>query len=229
MPLDYAQKVLEYSRSTIRDSLHGGFPYRNLAQFLNTPSQTIFPKSSLTFPQHEAGFAWLYELKAGISATGRQLTLPLHRPVQADTPIYNSLLILNGYPSAEWINEIGSKYNIDPEFFHRHLSFLQDNQLENHTPAFTLLSHQSTIFQLSMISVGSQENSWRADKKSARIESATKMEEYLHDLKVGRGWKPGHSIVRSYTVHDSKEFSIQQLVTVYVARVSKTSDQWLCK
>lgn len=59
------------------------------------------------------------------------------------------------------------------------------------------------------------------------------MEAYLHGLKVdqevGPGWKPGHSIVRSYIVHDNKEFSIQQLVTVYVARVAKTSDKWLCK
>lgn len=228
MPVDYAQKVLDYSRSTIRNSLHGGSAYRNLAQFLNTPLKKTSTRSTFTSSYEETGFARLYELKPGKRATASPLSLPLDRSAQADNPEHNSLLILNGYPSAEWINELGSKYNIDPEFFHRHLSFLQDNQLESHTPAYTLPSHQSTITQISVISVGSQEDSWRADRKSQRLESKIKMDEYLHDLKVGRGWGPGHSIVRSYTVHDSKEFSIQQLVTVYIARVVKTSDKWLC-
>ena len=218
-----------YSRSSIRDSLHGGYAYRNLAEFLDTKSQTAPTKSAPPSSPEDAGFAWLYELKAGTSVTACPLSLPLHRSTQVDIPEHNSLLILNGYPSAEWINEIGSKYNIDPEFFHRHLSFLQDDHLESHPPAFTLPSHQSTIFQLSIISVGSQEDSRHAGIESKRIDSRNNMEAYLHNLKVGRGWRLGHSIVRSYAVHDNKEFSIQQLVTVYVARVAKTNDRWLCK
>jgi hypothetical protein len=33
------------------------------------------------------------------------------------------ILLLQGYPEAQWLAAVGAKFRIDPEFFHRHLIF----------------------------------------------------------------------------------------------------------
>lgn len=63
-----------------------------------------------------------------------------------------------------------------------------------------------------------------------RLRSASKMEEYLMDLRNGRGmgrnWEPRDSVVRSFAVHDQKEFSIQQMITICIIRVAGSDNCW---
>ena len=42
-------------------------------------------------------------------------------PVRTETA--GRILFLHGYPSALWLGHIGSRFNIDPEFYFRHLDF----------------------------------------------------------------------------------------------------------
>jgi hypothetical protein len=80
---------------------------------------------------------------------------------------------------------------------------------------------------MSLTSVGWQEHENNADVKSKRSDAANKMKTYLHSLRVGQGWHCGNSIVRSFALHDEQQFSIEQTVTVYVARIDKTIDRWI--
>ena len=167
----------------------------------------------------------LYELRPGIIPTASQLSLSLEAS-RPDFPDCSCLLVLRGYPSAEWLNEIGSRYKIDPEYFHRHLDFLSSRQYANQRTTFTLPSSQSTILQLSLTSVGTQAFSAGTDITAQRSEAARKMETYLHYLKIGSIWQAGNSIVRSYAVHDRGEYSIEQLATVYVSTIDKAKGLW---
>jgi hypothetical protein len=230
-PLEYARKVLDHSQTSISDSLFSGQEYGNLAQFLWTPYLLSSGRSSPRHsrPEQADGFAWLYELRPEVPPVGRQLSLPLPRLKRNDSVDCNCLLFLRGYPSAEWILELGSRYKIDPEFFHRHMHYLSDSQDAARRTPFMLPSSQKTIFQMSVTSVGTQTNSTYADVKSKRAAAACEMDTYLHSLRARQGWRCGNSIVRSYEVHDEKHFSIEQTVTVHVASIDKTTDRWIGK
>ncbi|OCK85535.1 hypothetical protein K432DRAFT_451054, partial [Lepidopterella palustris CBS 459.81] len=131
------------------------------------------------------------------------------------------LIFLHGYPSAEWICELGSKYSIDPEFFYRHLNFLSDSQHFSHATPFILPSYRSNIFQLTLTSVGTKNGPNLATVRKQRLDAASEMTNYFHNLKIVDGqFKLGDSIVRSYAVHDRTQFSIEQYATIYVSRLN---------
>ncbi|KAM7213035.1 hypothetical protein V8F06_011589 [Rhypophila decipiens] len=139
---------------------------------------------------------------------------------------HNCIVILRGYPSAQWLNELGSQCNIDPEFLHRHLSFLVRGAEKQQHMSFVLPSSQRTIFQMPLTSVGMQAHADH-NVSATRARTSANMETYLHNLRVGKGWKCGDSIVRAFTVHDEQLFSIEQKVTVYVSRIDKMSEKWI--
>lgn len=230
-PLEYARRILDHSQTSISDSLFSGQEYSNLAQFLWTPYQFSSGKTSSRHSRADKadGFAWLYELRSEVPPVGRQLSLPLTRVRRSDSADYNCLLFLRGYPSAEWILELGSRYNIDPEFFHRHMHYLSDSRDAARRTPFVLPSSQMTTFQMSLTSVGTQADSTYADVKSKRAAAVRKMDLYLHNLRVRQGWRCGNSIVRSFDIHDEKHFSIEQTVTVHVASIDKITDRWIGK
>jgi len=190
-----------------------------LAEFLE-PCQSISPRSSIRSPRlaQADSFAWLYELQPEVSPKAIRLSRPLPKIRRDGTADPNILLFLRGYPSPEWVAELGSRYKIDPEFFHRHLKFLSSDQDKPTRTRFVLPSSQKTIFQMSLTSMGTQEC---IDVRSKRADAVAQMETYLHDLKKGDKWKCGNSVVRSFEVHDEQTFSIQQTVTVYVASIDK--------
>jgi hypothetical protein len=68
-----------------------------------------------------------------------------------------------------------------------------------------------------------------SDTKSKRLDAVGKMETYLHNLRIAQRWRHGHSIVRSYAVHDEEDFSIQQTATVYVSTIDKIKNKWISK
>jgi hypothetical protein len=124
--------------------------------------------------------------------------------------------------------DIGSRYKIDPEFFHRHLNFMVNNHRKCNAVPFTLPSSQSTIFQMPLTSVGCHDVG-HSDTKTKRLDAVSKMETYLHNLRKDQLGRHGHSIVRSYSVHDEEDFSIQQTATVYVSRIDKITNKWISK
>ena len=78
-----------------------------------------------------------------------------------------------------------------------------------------------------MTSVGVQESRRHTGTHLDRIDLTKRMEAYLHDLKIGQGWRCRESVVRSFNTHSEKEFSIEQAITVYVASTDKETERWL--
>ncbi len=144
----------------------------------------------------------------------------------------NCLLFLTGYPSAEWLSRLGAHYGIDPEFYHRHLSFLTKSPLPfdkaaDDFPPILLSSMQRTCFQMAYMSTGVADDQSPADINQAQEISGEIMQGYLRDLKNGRDWRPMDSIVRSYSAHACGRFSIRQAITIYAGKQKSNPEHWV--
>lgn len=219
----------DHSQTSISNSLYSGQRYESLAQFLWAPYQFVSGRLSLnrSKPEQAEDFATLCEFNDDIPPVLAPFRRSLSQPQIGNTSPPSCLLFLRGYPSATWLNELGARYKIDPEFFHRHLSFLSNDQHNFRPKPFVLPSSQSTIFQLTMTSVGVQESRRHTGTNLDRIDVTKRMEAYLHNLKIGQGWRCRKSVVRSFNTHSENEFSIEQAVTVYVASTDKKAERWL--
>ncbi|KAK0727159.1 hypothetical protein B0T26DRAFT_693284 [Lasiosphaeria miniovina] len=228
-PQEYAERVRDHSETSISNSLYSGQHFDNLARFLWEPYESThhetFTHSSIERKTRD--FAWLYELRPDLPASASILALGSRNGNHHSTSEDNCLLILRGYPSPQWLNELGSQYNIDPEFYHRHLSFLVRGAEKQQNMSFVLPSSQRTIFQMPLISVGTQANADHSNMPTTRANASAKMDTYLHNLRIGHGWECGNSVVRGFTVHDEQLFSVEQKVTVYVSRINKASERWI--
>ena len=237
LPEEYAQKVFEYSQRSLEDTKAASYTYSDLASFLRSPYAEAYleklPVNSRGEFEHDlAGltahqsidFARSHTFQSGAPSAAKRLGLPLERLTGDESSVSNRLIFLRGYPSAEWLNRLGSHYAIDPRFFLHHLQFRSSGTESNQRTTFASPSSQQTIFRLNLITVG--EHSQCGDMKVQQEDAARKMNSYLHTLRTRRGWTLGDSIVRSYDVLSERLFSIEQFATVHLARNSTDSDKW---
>jgi hypothetical protein len=210
-------------------SLYAGGDFTSLAEFLRSP---LLKKSNSTVTVPPNPFAYFYKLdpKCDLAAT-RLKWLQTEEEIQPGT---NHLLFLTGYPCAEWLNKLGSYYGIDPEFYHRHMGFLRPKlfpsvEVAGHSPSLMLPSSTSTIFQLTYVSVGMEENRSHIGLATIQKETDEHMQQYLRELKNGVQWQAGDSVVRSCCVHGQNNFSIEQKLTVYAEKQRLDRAHWICK
>ena len=142
----------------------------------------------------------------------------------------NKLIFFSGYPSVRLLVQLGSLFDIDLEFFDRHLSFVKDSvtSCNMHPSYYTLPSTQCNIFQTSITSIGATTVGDRRFRDLMEKRDAFKenMDSYLSNLKMGKGWKTCHSIVRRMEVHDNTRFSLEQNLTILVKRSRSDFGKW---
>ncbi len=127
--------------------------------------------------------------------------------------------------------ELGAAYNIDPEFYQRHLRFPNRRLAKNESFLLPALpSFQSSILQMSVTTIGHNLTPQHRSVDEKRLRGAGEMDEYLMSLRTGqyrgRNWGPRDSVVRSFAVHDEREFSIQQMITICITRITGGDDCW---
>ncbi|KAF9888435.1 hypothetical protein FE257_008713 [Aspergillus nanangensis] len=206
----YHEWVIQMSDLSPKETLFSG-NCKRLAKFLHDA------EASGTKNQEARGFATVYSLN---------LQGDDNDPAKNDS---NSIIYISGYPSARALTEIGSKYQIGPEFFDRHLSFVGDDptNCRIHPSHYFLPSQQQFVLQLSIPSIGGVHGEWsHEDLRKKHQMNSDKMNEYMHDLRMGKGWRPCSSVVRSSEIHDFLRFSIEQFVTVDISRANPSSDRW---
>ncbi len=220
-PGDYAAAIKNFDDQHYRQSLFVRH-CRRLAQFLRSTH-------CRSEEQDVIDFAWLYDL-----ADDRPPVVSSYvtHPTRAMNDIgnHNKLLFLSGYPSARLLLELGSQFSIDPAFFDTHLSFIKDDitSCSLHPSHYILPSRQHTVFQTSITSIGAAPEDLRYDNLTKkRAVFASKMEQYLHELRRGTNWKTFQSIVRAIEVHDARRFSLQQHVTILIDRPKDQHGKWL--
>ena len=227
-PLAYLRQLENHSESSAQDSLYQGERFLYLAEFLKEGS-----KNPLSIGEAD-GFATFYKLQSDErSPSPATLSLPGYPRSNGNYLLASEtgIIFLEGYPSAQHLIDLGAAYNIDPEFYQRHLRFLLPRLNENeHFLLPVLPSFQTSILQMSVTTIGHHRTPQYRSVEEKRLRSASKMEEYLIHLRNGRGmgrnWEPRDSVVRCYAVHDQKEFSIQQMITICIIMVAGSDNCW---
>jgi hypothetical protein len=131
----------------------------------------------------------------------------------------NQILFLKGYPSAQWLNTIGAKYQIDPEFFRQHLDFLCSSDPSNKLDAMPLHSSSKARMASFYITTTQSIDSLRSqhvssEKKRKACEET--MNSYRDSLIMRQNVAVGDPIVRFYSLIDASYSAIEQRVSVYL-------------
>ena len=142
------------------------------------------------------------------------------------------LLFLQGFVSPMWLNCLGSKFEVDPEFYFRHLDFTSLFPSPHHFTRMSLPS-MADIVRNHMVSILSWNGVNPLADSTAELRSSckTQMSRYLHNLVneqeiipgdsvVCRFWHPTPSthsrICSAYRLHQNLSFS----------RYSRTRSKW---
>jgi hypothetical protein len=253
---EYAEIVKNYADAGKRHSLNHGEAYRNLANFLWRPysqkesqstailsqspgrAQTFSASDSLpSQPQGNARFASLYRVSrtsvAKIPFTTVDEFCAFNDSEILPDPDSFTLLVLQGYPSPEWLNTLGAKYSIDPEFYLRHLmpsarpTLLKSRMA--HTATHVLPSRCGGMVQLQTTRVGSYlMPPWPAKYADDKIlEQRFKVTSNMHwyteslaTLQVGRmDFEVAESLIRDISILDDETFSLEQALSIAFQQV----------
>lgn len=197
-PSKYIADVKRYSESSALDPLFQGGHFSALVSFLRKAHPVRQGSISLASNGGEDEFITFFRLVSDdLSPCLEKVRLPLFPHVKPPNlmPSETGVIFLNGYPSPSWLAELGATYNVDPEFFQRHLRFLQPGNEEATSAPPLLPCFQSCIFQMSVTTVGHHNTSLCRNVGTKRAPSED-MAQYLEGLQKGVDWKPNDSIVQ---------------------------------
>lgn len=241
-PQEYAYQIDSHSKRSAAETVYPGANFGNLATYLlQTPD-----KHNAALPRGKAladdsvshtSFVTLYSL-GGINDEAVHFTLPTQLSnLDLDTPsdINGRLLFLRGNIAPEWLNAIGAKFHLDPEFFQRHLDFKRMVGRPDYfaLPSLPSAANHMTRFRLNTIGYIMRQHRHRGwleqvDLDTTRQRAEDSWSAYHERLSRGRGGehRPGDSIVRDFSVHDHDHFSLEQDISV---NITSTGDKWLGK
>jgi hypothetical protein len=132
------------------------------------------------------------------------------------------LIFIRGFATPEWLNLIGSAFRVDPEFFRRHLSFLQTfDQFD--LPSLPCLS--TSFVKLPLVTIGTRGGNGVADIEHLthdRHDANVNVSTYLRQL--GKSDSGGQPIVREVSVHNGEYYTVEQEVSITIH--SKSSGGW---
>ncbi|KAF2815317.1 uncharacterized protein BDZ99DRAFT_435597 [Mytilinidion resinicola] len=131
---------------------------------------------------------------------------------------------MRGHPSPEWLLAIGESYQLDPEFFQRHIDSSisrQDNFSSPPLPSASTLMIKLRITTLGVSPQTSKSLDEQWNLENLRLQNAKPMNDYHHKTKKLSDSKLGDSILRECSVHDFQHFSIEQDISIHVIKTWK--------
>ncbi|KAH8906182.1 hypothetical protein BR93DRAFT_928786 [Coniochaeta sp. PMI_546] len=238
----YARKVQAHAQLSTESCFYSFLDYADLSDYLNAPYYPNFkeevPPSYLHDDPEEEAFVVITTYSNDGSAnrtevaTFEELTPTLDGISSHDHK--GTLVFLRGHQPAKVLNTVGAHYNVDPEFYRRHLDFRESSGRNECFSDVTLPSSGSHMIQLWTTTLGTRsthpESSFREDHENLddlRSFSSGMMRSYIDKISVARAQSIsyGDSIVRDFALHDRSTFSIEQAMSIYV---SGSADRWLC-
>ncbi|KAI9694973.1 MAG: hypothetical protein M1822_000590 [Bathelium mastoideum] len=221
-PETYARRVQQFSRQTASEGIYSGLHYGEFGEFLVAPYRPQGTQRRSNEQESEGTSVVVYDLaEQGDNRVKIFSKLDELRKDTEDSLEHTSsrLLFLNGFVHPSWLSYIGSQYDIDPEFFYRHLDL--SATLSTGIGRYTYLPHlpaSAEMFQLRIINIGEWDTSRSGLSVNAlRKKCQASMSTYLERLKK-RQINPGQSMVRRFFVHNQEFFSMEQLISVVVTR-----------
>lgn len=128
------------------------------------------------------------------------------------------IVFIRGFISPSWVSAIGSKYNIDPEFFRRHMDFLSTS-IHRHAYGFpSLVSSSNNIFRLCVSTLLHRDGFGGQDLHSQRSDQSAKLGTYkIQQLGTTRVCC-GDSVVREYSTICSCFSVIEQWISLCIVK-----------
>ncbi|KAK3290455.1 uncharacterized protein B0H64DRAFT_350409 [Chaetomium fimeti] len=262
---DYADRVRNHAATTVSQCLHPGDSFRNLADFLLQPYiqrapqlpllQTRSPSAPVPTPTptpnlnstslgatepRVSRFAALYQAsKQGVFKLPFDTVREFEDLGDSALPGAGSfaLLLLQGYPSPEWLNTLGARFGIDPEFFQRHLVFTSGSakggvggRIPKRTATHILPSCHGDMVSLQVTRIGSRQSAsvrhTSRDQEGLdqlRRQASEEMAAYMSKLASlnSPGVAAADSIVREFSVHGLDYFSLEQTVSLGIHQLGQ--------
>ena len=155
----------------------------------------------------------------------QQYSQEQHEAFYAAAPVSTvgtgQMIFIRGFISPSWVSAIGSKYNIDPEFFRRHMDFLSAST-DRHSYSFPSLSSSSdNIFRICVNTLLYRDDFRGEDLHSQRSNHSAELGTYKMQQLRSTKVCCGDSLVREYTTVCSSFSVIEQWVSLCVSRTEK--------
>lgn len=132
------------------------------------------------------------------------------------------MVFIRGFISPSWVSAIGSKYNIDPEFFRRHMDFIDKNSFS--FPS--LASSSNNIIRLCVSTILDRDGFGDKDLQSQRSGQSMELRAYKIEQLGSSRVCCGDSLVREYSIVCSRFSVIEQWISLCI---TKTSRGWAGK
>lgn len=207
------------------------------------PQFTFLHQLLTTAPTHyynqSQHFARVYDFsrEPTVSTITSELTIANFPSLQSLPAGSGRLVLLRGYPDVTLLCMIAAVYNVDPEFFRRHLQFFDipepEKVTEDYMSSHTLPSFPKHIAQIRLPWIGirpsGQGDRGVADTRALRSQVRRDVISYLRQLSHGAGWGPAHTYIRDCELLDQRCFVIDQRATIYFAPQDIERRFWLSK
>ncbi|KAJ4147069.1 hypothetical protein LMH87_001619 [Akanthomyces muscarius] len=134
-PENYARAIISLSKRYTSTSVFPGNNYVDLAEWILQDRNILRTKSGLS-PKppslvHRAGAThdlvvvyYNADKKWHIEGYDSEKSQELHGDMHISAGDVGQIVFIRGFISPRWVSTVGSKYNVDPEFFRRHMDFL---------------------------------------------------------------------------------------------------------
>jgi hypothetical protein len=138
------------------------------------------------------------------------------------------MVFLRGYMTADWLNSIGAKYRVDPEYFCRHLDFRPPCENSNNFSIPALPSSSWHLIQLPILTIGVKDSAKGSIDFDAIETLRKKGREAFsdHHHRITRlsssGMTIGDSMVRDYLLFDNTHFAIEQRISICMQQTGPT-------
>lgn len=220
----YADAVAALASRSANTSLYPGTSYWTLAKFLRAPFENYAPgldylNAFANPPVDGHNFVTTHTLTPEGASNFKPLQNVQELVCQEPEVLLNGsrLLFLHGLPSPQWLNAIGGRYRVDPEFYHRHLDFQATAGRADYFTQPTLPCGLKNTIQFRVTTIGYLQGnkSTQEELDALRLRCSEDMKEYFVPLRKDK-WTLGDSVVRSFSIHDAEHWSIEQEISVYV-------------
>lgn len=155
---------------------------------------------------------------ANRSETFGSSTPSASQPPGSPNKFSSRVVFLQGFASPQWLNEIGSSLNVDPEFFYRHMVVPISSLPNAARPGYNFSApfpSTSDIVQFRICNTGAWDTSRsQFSVKELRDECAKSMGQHIEDFVKCRNLAVGDSIVRRFTIHDLENFTLEQRISM---------------